>query len=239
MRTSRSWLGSGSGRSRTALTTLNIVVLAPIPRPRVRTHTIVNPGLFLSVRSAYLASWRIVSSISHPCSSRCVSRSCVIPPSRTLAARFASSFVIPRRKISSVSSCRCSSSSFEKSCSTCRLDAHPRTREPSTLIHSNMASLMLRDPQHAPDHFADSLPVFRFRGQPFPSALRDRIVFRLAIVFRCPPGSGNPSSLQQPHQRRINRSLIDLQRLFADLFDPPCDSVAVLRPHRRQRFQHH
>src|SRR5579859_694921 len=70
-------------------------------------------------------------------------------------------------------------------------------------------------------------------------ASRDGIKFRFSVVVRRAPGARDPAFLHQPHQRRINRALIDLQRLFADLFDAPRDSVTVQRPHGFQRLQHH
>src|ERR1700733_6847177 len=56
-RTSCSGCGKGKGRSRTAYTTLKVATLAPIPRARVSTATIVKPGLFANIRSAYRISW--------------------------------------------------------------------------------------------------------------------------------------------------------------------------------------
>src|SRR6476661_5185122 len=97
----------------------------------------------------------------------------------------------------------------------------------------------LSDPQYASNHSADALPVLGLRCQPLSPCPRDGIKLGFAIVIRCPPSAGNPPSLHQPHQRRINRSLIDLQSLFADLLDSSRDSVAVQWPHRGQRLQHH
>ena len=53
-----------SGRSSTAFTTEKIAVLAPIPSASVSTATIVNPGDFRNIRSAYFKS------LHHRCSFR-------------------------------------------------------------------------------------------------------------------------------------------------------------------------
>src|SRR5580658_1216490 len=57
--------GSATGRlrSRTAFTSVKIAALAPIPRARVRTAVAVNPGVFLSCRSAYRMSCISVATI--------------------------------------------------------------------------------------------------------------------------------------------------------------------------------
>src|SRR5215469_5722840 len=57
MATSRSGWWNGSGLSSTALTTLNIAVVTPMPSAIVTTATVANPGLLLSLRSAYRKSW--------------------------------------------------------------------------------------------------------------------------------------------------------------------------------------
>src|SRR3979411_994947 len=58
--TSRSWSCiRGIGRRRSALIAENIVVDAPIPRATARIEIIVNPGVFTSIRQAYLRSRNI------------------------------------------------------------------------------------------------------------------------------------------------------------------------------------
>jgi hypothetical protein len=52
-RTIRSASAYGSGFSRAESTKLKIAVLAPIPMASVSSETMVNPGLFASVRQAY------------------------------------------------------------------------------------------------------------------------------------------------------------------------------------------
>ena len=53
----RSASSYGRGLSRMASTKLKMATLAPTPIAKVRTATIVNPRLFLSVRPAYRRSW--------------------------------------------------------------------------------------------------------------------------------------------------------------------------------------
>jgi hypothetical protein len=43
----------------------------------------------------------------------------------------------------------------------------------------------------------------------------------------------------QAQQGGIDGSLIELQQVFAHLLDPARNAVAVQRPHRFQRLQHH
>src|SRR5712671_4163458 len=68
--------------------------------------------------------------------------------------------------------------------------------------------------------------------------LLNRIKFRLPVVIRRSPSSRNPAALHQPHQRRVNRPLIDLQSLVANLLNPPRNPITMQRPHPRQSLQH-
>src|SRR5712692_2761938 len=184
-------------------------------------------------------SWRNVSRKGSPLSSRLTSRSCVGPPSRNRAVRRASSGVIPRRMFSDASSSRCSSSSCVNSWSTRRIENHPRTRDTRVFNCASIASPSLRDSQHSANHSRDALPVPCFGGELLPPGPCDRIKFCLAIVFRSSPSGTDPALLQQPDQRSINSSLIELQHFFADLLDPPGDPVAVQRPHHLKSFEDH
>ena len=66
---------------------------------------------------------------------------------------------------------------------------------------------------------------------------RDRVELRVAVVFRLLPRAFDPPFLLEPHERRIERPLIELQRMVGDLLEPRRQRIRVLRPHRRQRAQ--
>src|SRR5262249_36101443 len=62
--------------------------------------------------------------------------------------------------------------------------------------------------QQATDDPGDPLPILSLARELFSAALGDRIVFRLAIVFRRPPLRSDPFPLPEPQERGIDRSLI-------------------------------
>src|SRR5262249_9102827 len=53
------------------------------------------------------------------------------------------------------------------------------------------------------------------------------------------PVARHEAALLEPHQRRIERAHVELQRAAGDLLDPLGNRVAVQRAERRQRLQHH
>jgi hypothetical protein len=48
----------------------------------------------------------------------------------------------------------------------------------------------------------------------------------------------DPALLFEPDQRRIQRSLVQRQRVLGDLLEPCRQRVGMQWPHRRQRAQH-
>src|SRR5262245_11422578 len=62
-----------------------------------------------------------------------------------------------------------------------------------------------------------------------PSFSRQLVVLRAAVVVREIPLRLDPTAPLEAVQRRIQRSLIDLQRVFRDLLDPLGDRPSVLR----------
>ena len=54
-----------------------------------------------------------------------------------------------------------------------------------------------------------------------PSRARNGIELRAPIIFRRAPFGGYPAAIPQPHQRRVDRPLIQQQRAAADLLNPP------------------
>jgi hypothetical protein len=79
---------------------------------------------------------------------------------------------------------------------------------------------------------------------PFPSELtptrrRDGVESRFAIGLRGAPIPAEQAALLQPHQRRIERAHIELQRATRHLLEARGNGVAVQRPKRVQRLQDH
>ncbi len=90
------------------LTRLKIAVFAPMPSASVTIATTVNPGAFISIRSANRRSCIVFSTEGSVWRSRYVSAVCVKPPNATRAARVAFSRVMPARTLSSITRSRCS-----------------------------------------------------------------------------------------------------------------------------------
>ncbi len=65
----------------------------------------------------------------------------------------------------------------------------------------------------------------------------DRVELRLPVLLRGAPFRRNPLLLLHAQERRIERALIELQQLAADLLDPPGEAVAVHRPEHVERAQ--
>ena len=60
-----------------------------------------------------------------------------------------------------------------------------------------------------------------------------------AIGFRGAPIPAEQATLLQPHQRRIQRAHIELQRAAGHLLEARGNGVAVQRPERIQRLKDH
>src|SRR5437762_2572646 len=209
-----------------------------MPRASVATATIEYAGFLRSARRPYRMSWSVVSTKGRPRSSRCRSFTCTAPPRRTSAARRASSPLIPRRTYSSARRSRCEATSAPKSSSSRAALKRPRMRDSRTNMRVSTRS-PIGEPQHPADYAGDALPVFRFGRQLAAARFRDRVELRLPVVLRRAPGRGDPPPLLQPQERCVDRPLIELQHVVADLLDPPRDAVAVQRSHRFERLQDH
>ena len=72
--------------------------------------------------------------------------------------------------------------------------------------------------------------------RPMPS---QRVELGAASSFRGAPFGLDPSSLFQAKESWIDGSLVETDRVSTDLFDPPCYAIAMQRPHRLKRLQHH
>src|SRR5207245_3539397 len=69
-----------------------------------------------------------------------------------------------------------------------------------------------------------------------PPLRRQPVELRSPVVLRDSRFDRNPSSLDQPVQRRIQRSLLDLQHIVGVELDCLCNGVPVRRP-QQQRTQ--
>src|SRR5438094_878315 len=97
----------------------------------------------------------------------------------------------------------------------------------------------LRRTEKARHHAGNTAPVLRFARELASTGPGDRIKPGFPVVLRGAPARLNPAPLQQPHERRVHRSLVELQHVFAHLLDAPRDPVAVLRAQRLERLQDH
>src|SRR5262249_58704762 len=98
---------------------------------------------------------------------------------------------------------------------------------------------ILRRREEAFDDVGGARPILGFGGELLPAGAGDRVVAGAAVVLRCAPLRSDPSHLLELEQRRIERSLIQLELVAADLLDPPRDPVAVQRPEAIERLEDH
>ncbi len=64
-----------------------------------------------------------------------------------------------------------------------------------------------------------------------------RVELRLAVALGLAPRALDPALLFEPHQRGIERALIERQRMIRHLREPRRQPVGMLRSHRGQRAQ--
>ena len=69
------------------------------------------------------------------------------------------------------------------------------------------------------------------------AGLGDAVVLRLAIALGALPRALDPALLLEAHERRIQRALIEHERVVGDLLEARREPVGVLRPHRGERPQ--
>src|SRR5688500_7706768 len=84
-------------------------------------------------------------------------------------------------------------------------------------------------------HGADDLvPPRRLFGELRAARRRQPVVARAAVVLRRPPEGGDPAAILEAMERRVERSVLDLQHVFGSLRDGVSDGVAVRRPDRQR-----
>src|SRR6266513_2431301 len=146
---------------------------------------------------------------------------------------------MPWRMFASVSRARCASSSASSSSSARSRTRNPCTRETSTRSPSNMASSFRRKLEHPADYPGHPVPVFRFPGELFTAHRGVWVKLRLAVFLGNAPARGDPFPLLEPHERRIDGSVVRLQNVFADLLNPARNPIPVQRPQDIERLEHH
>src|SRR4051812_7438945 len=98
---------------------------------------------------------------------------------------------------------------------------------------------LFRHGENVHHHIAQPPPVMNVGLPLLLSRLRNAVISGPPVILRGAPGCGDPSSLLQPNQRRIDRSLVQQHSVPTHLLDPARDSVTVHPSHRSERLQHH
>src|SRR3977135_1548907 len=80
-------------------------------------------------------------------------------------------------------------------------------------------------------------PTLGLCKQLFAPGTRERVELGLAVIFRSPPFRRNPAALLEPQQSGIERALIQLEQILADLLEALGDAVAVQRAHGLEGLQ--
>ena len=96
-----------------------------------------------------------------------------------------------------------------------------------------------RPAQEPAHHAGNALPIACLRGQLLPAGAGDGVVLRFPVVVGGAPAGGDPAALLEAEERCVDRPLVELEDVLADLLDPPRDPVAVQRAHRIEGLQHH
>src|SRR5882762_2373149 len=101
---------------------------------------------------------------------------------------------------------------------------------PSCACGDSWFTLPLRWSQNPPDRSRQPVPLARLHRQLPPSLGSQPVEFCSAIVLRHALFRRNPSALDQSVQRRIQRSLLDLQNIIRIELNSLGDSMPMRRP---------
>src|SRR5690348_1456248 len=123
---------------------------------------------------------------------------------------------MPRAMLSCVSVSMCSRISSSSCC--------------NMRLRRNMISLLIRGPENARDGPCELVPLAGLEGELPPPLAGQTIKFGAAIVFRGALLDRNPSALDEPVQRGVQRPLFHLQHIVRVEFDRLSDGVSVRRP---------
>src|SRR5688572_1440752 len=107
-----------------------------------------------------------------------------------------------------------------------------RTRATTLLITKRVdprciSELLRRRREHRRHRFHQPLPARRVFPQPPPPRRRQTVELRPPVVLRFAPRALDQTVMLQPVQRRIQRTLLYLQRAMRDLLDPQQHAVTV------------
>ena len=80
-------------------------------------------------------------------------------------------------------------------------------------------------------------PALRLFFQGFLSGFGNGVVFRFTILLGLTPRTLNPALLFQPHQGRVEGSLVEAEQVLRELLQARRDGVSVLRTHALKRTQ--
>lgn len=98
-----------------------------------------------------------------------------------------------------------------------------------------------RGAQDAGDYRDHAVPLGGFAVKPAFSGGGEPVEFRSAIIFRFAPLARNPALMFEPVKRRIERTLLNFQKISGDLLDAQQNAIAVQRAQRNgfedQHFQ--
>src|SRR5687768_368644 len=87
--------------------------------------------------------------------------------------------------------------------------------------------------EHPPHRVRVALPGFRLGGELPPPELRQPVELRPPLVLRNPPLRLDPPPLLHPVKRRIERPLLDPERILRPLRDPAHHRIPVERSPRK------
>src|SRR6266852_6390145 len=157
--------------------------------------------------------------------SRLPSLASVTLPNVRRAANRASSAVIPASRFSSASSSRCARiSSFR---SSTRPDPPNSPRNLAMCLCQLIGACRA---ENASDGFSNPLPTGMFRREVPPARGGQAVKFCAPVICGSSPFGFDPSFLQEPLERRVERAVLDLENVLRGLLDELGDAVAMHRP---------
>src|SRR6185436_5862638 len=77
------------------------------------------------------------------------------------------------------------------------------------------------------DGLGEPLPLVELTGELAAPSGGDRVIAGAAVVLGRPPGAVDVTAVLEPLERRVERSLIDVEAPLGHLLDPGADAPAV------------
>src|ERR1700730_4076618 len=143
---------------------------------------------------------------------------------------------MPRRRFSSRSSSTCARSSASRLSSDCRKRKKPSSRKAKA--RTRLISCSFGASEQPGDHPGHALPALPFLSKLLAARARQRVILGLAVVVGQAPPRADPPALLETQERRIQRSLIELEQVEGYLLDALRYAVTMERAHGVERFQH-